>query len=82
MHSKRRMGSDIDKEHEMVSLRVLNHVKINVASDSPLSSLKHAFSVSKSGLSFSKKELQDAERKLKQALIEFHQKLRYLKSYS
>ncbi|XP_024995223.1 phosphate transporter PHO1 homolog 9-like isoform X2 [Cynara cardunculus var. scolymus] len=84
MHSKRRTGSDhrIDKEHEMVSLGVLNHVKINVASESPISSLKHAFSSSKSGVSFSKRELRDAERKLKQAFIEFHQKLRYLKSYS
>ncbi|PWA71366.1 SPX domain, EXS [Artemisia annua] len=81
--SKRRTGSDrITKEQEMVSLDVLNHVKINVMQETSILSLKNAFSDAKSRFLFNKKELRDAERKLKQALIEFHQKLRHLKSYS
>lgn len=81
--SKRRTGSDrITKEQEMVSLEVLNHVKINVMQETSILSLKNAFSDAKSRFLFNKKELRDAERKLKQAFIEFHQKLRHLKSYS
>lgn len=77
---KRRTGSDgVNEEHEMVSLDVLNHVKINVFTESPMSSLKNAFSSSKL---INKKEAKEAERKLKQAFIEYHQKLRHLKSYS
>lgn len=72
----------MDKEQEMVSLDVLNHVKINVMPETPRSSLKNAFGSSKLSFSFSKKELRNAEQKLKQAFIEFHQKLRQLKSYS
>ncbi|KAK9062503.1 hypothetical protein SSX86_019690 [Deinandra increscens subsp. villosa] len=71
------------KEQEMVcSSEFLNHVKINVTPETPISSLKTALSRSKLGLSFSQKEIRDAERKLKQAFIEFHRKLRQLKSYS
>nr|GEX21402.1 phosphate transporter PHO1 homolog 9-like isoform X2 [Tanacetum cinerariifolium] len=81
--SRRRTGSArITKEQEMVSLDVLNHVKINVMQETSISSLKNAFSQAKSRFLFNKKELRDAERKLKQAFIEFHQKLRHLKSYS
>ncbi|KAJ0551183.1 putative SPX domain-containing protein [Helianthus annuus] len=80
---KQRTGSDgLVKEQQMVSTDMLNHVKINVMPETPVSSLKTAFSSSKLGLSFRKKEMREAERKLKQAFIEFHQKLRHLKSYS
>lgn len=74
--------SKMRKEQEMVSTDILNHVKINV--ETPVASLKTALSRSrlKSGSSFSKKETRDAEQKLKQAFIEFHQKLRQLKSYA
>ncbi|KAD5961080.1 hypothetical protein E3N88_12553 [Mikania micrantha] len=75
-------GERVEKEQEMVSSDILNHVKINVTPETPISSLKTAFSRSKLGLSFNKKEIRDAERTLKQAFIEFHLKLRQLKSYS
>ncbi|CAH1437607.1 unnamed protein product [Lactuca virosa] len=82
-NGKRKMGSGrMDNEQEMVSLDVLNHVKINVMPETPRSSLKNAFGSSKLSFSFSKKELKNAEEKLNQAFIEFHQKLRQLKSYS
>ncbi|KAL4577276.1 hypothetical protein LXL04_013382 [Taraxacum kok-saghyz] len=82
-HGESKMGSGrMNKEHEMVSLDVLNDVKINVLPETPRSSLKNAFSSSKLNFSFSNKELKNAERKLKQVFIEFHLKLRQLKSYS
>ncbi|KAL8199435.1 hypothetical protein R6Q57_013003 [Mikania cordata] len=58
--------SDKIKEYQMASLDILKHIKINS---------------SKSDLHFSKKELRDAKEKLKQAFIEFHEKLRFLKNY-
>ncbi|KAI3799106.1 hypothetical protein L1987_34396 [Smallanthus sonchifolius] len=67
---------------EMVSLEVLNHVKINVTPESAVSTLKTIFDGTKSDLSFSKGELRTAKAKLKQAFIEFHRKLRLLKSYA
>ncbi|KAL1538729.1 phosphate transporter PHO1 9-like isoform X1 [Salvia divinorum] len=63
------------------SLDVLDHVKINVEPDTPASTLRNMVGSSKSDLSFSKDELTSAEEKLKQALNEFYQKLRFLKSY-
>ncbi|KAI3808659.1 hypothetical protein L1987_24616 [Smallanthus sonchifolius] len=69
-------------EQEMVSLDTLNHVKINVMHETPMTSLKTAFTRSKLGLPFSEMEIRDAEWKLKQAFIEFHLKLRQLKSYA
>ncbi|KAI7744195.1 hypothetical protein M8C21_020813 [Ambrosia artemisiifolia] len=67
---------------EMVSLEILNHVKINVAQESVLSAWKTIFDGTKSDLLFSKEELRTAYAKLKQAFVEFHRKLRILKSYS
>ncbi|KAL8199437.1 hypothetical protein R6Q57_013005 [Mikania cordata] len=58
--------SDKVKEYQMASLDILKYIKINS---------------SKSDLHFSKKELRDAKEKLKQAFIEFHEKLRFLKNY-
>ncbi|KAL8210987.1 hypothetical protein R6Q57_005424 [Mikania cordata] len=75
-------GERVEKEQEMVSSDILNHVKINVTPETPISSLKTAFNRSKLGLSFNKKEIREAERTLKQAFIEFHLKLRQLKNYS
>ncbi|CAA3017423.1 phosphate transporter PHO1 homolog 9-like [Olea europaea subsp. europaea] len=63
------------------SLQVLDHVKINVEPDTPVSTLKNVIMSSKSDLSFSKDELRKAEEKLRQAFIEFYRKLRLLKSY-
>lgn len=68
------MQQEID-QREMVSLDILNHVKMNVKPES-------MFDGTKSDLSFSRKELKTAHVKLKQAFVEFHRKLRLLKSYS
>ncbi|KAJ0469432.1 putative SPX domain-containing protein [Helianthus annuus] len=67
---------------KMVSLDILNHIKINVTPESGLSPpWRTIFDGTKSGLSFSKSELRTAQAKLKQAFVEFHRKLRLLKSY-
>ncbi|KAG6420945.1 hypothetical protein SASPL_117491 [Salvia splendens] len=63
-------------------LQVLEHVKINVDPDTPVSTLKNVIMSSKLELSFSKDELKRAEKKMRKAFIEFHQQLRLLKSYS
>ncbi|XVF58314.1 hypothetical protein PTKIN_Ptkin07bG0055900 [Pterospermum kingtungense] len=63
------------------SLDVLDHVKINVEPETPISTLKGVISSSKSDLSFSRQELRKAEGKITQALVEFYRKLRLLKSY-
>ncbi|XP_042021090.1 phosphate transporter PHO1 homolog 9-like isoform X3 [Salvia splendens] len=63
------------------SLEVLDHVKINVEPDTPVSTLRTMVGSSKSDLSFSKDELTKAEVQLRQALTEFYQQLRLLKSY-
>ncbi|XP_042060255.1 phosphate transporter PHO1 homolog 9-like isoform X2 [Salvia splendens] len=63
-------------------LQVLEHVKINVDPDTPVSTLKNVVMSSKLELSFSKDELRRAEKKMRKAFIEFHQQLRLLKSYS
>ncbi|XP_071915674.1 phosphate transporter PHO1 homolog 9 [Coffea arabica] len=62
-------------------LEVLDHVRVNVEPETPVSTLKNVFVSSKSDLSFSKEELKKAEDKIKQAFVQFHQKLRLLKSY-
>ncbi|KAI3520858.1 hypothetical protein L1887_10310 [Cichorium endivia] len=69
-------------QNKMVSLEILNSVKINVKPESAISTLKNILDGSKSDLSFSKGELRNAQTKLKQAFVEFHRKLRLLKSYS
>ncbi|XP_062009880.1 phosphate transporter PHO1 homolog 9-like [Rosa rugosa] len=63
-------------------LEILEHVKINVAPETPVSTLKGIILNSENQeLSFSKKELRKAEEQMKQAFNEFYQKLRLLKSY-
>ncbi|KAI3776965.1 hypothetical protein L1987_46758 [Smallanthus sonchifolius] len=78
-HQEKR--SDDVREYQMASLEVLNHIKINTTAETPLSAIKNVFHGSKSDLHFNKKELGDAKEKLKQAFIEFHEKLRLLKNY-
>ncbi|KAL6520404.1 hypothetical protein OROMI_032584 [Orobanche minor] len=63
------------------SLEILDHVKINVDPDTPVSTLKNVIMSSKTDLSFSKDELRKAEEKLRLAFVEFYQELRLLKSY-
>ncbi|KAF6171810.1 hypothetical protein GIB67_007331 [Kingdonia uniflora] len=63
--------------------QVLRHVKINIQPETPWLTLKGLITdVNTKSLSFSKEELRDAEEQLKIVFIEFHQKLRLLKSYS
>ncbi|KAL3629397.1 hypothetical protein CASFOL_026619 [Castilleja foliolosa] len=75
---------DVIHEVEMsrpAPLEVLDHVKINVDPDTPVSTLRNVIKSSKIDLSFSKDELRKAEDKLRQAFIEFYRQLRLLKSY-
>lgn len=83
-------GNYVEQTHSNTSLErfrpasveILDHVKINVtAPDTPVSTLKRLLLSSKSGESFSSKELRKAEEQISIALKEFHYKLRLLKSY-
>ncbi|CAN6574751.1 unnamed protein product [Malus baccata var. baccata] len=63
-------------------LEVLNHIKINVVPETPVSTIKSIFQPNtKPDLSFSKKELKKVEEQMTQAFSEFYKKLRLLKSY-
>lgn len=62
-------------------LEVLDHVKINVDAETPVSTLRKAIGSSTLELSFSKDELRRAEEKLRKAFVEFYQHLRLLKRY-
>ncbi|KAL4333147.1 hypothetical protein GQ457_07G002240 [Hibiscus cannabinus] len=63
-------------------LNVLDHVKINVELESPVSILRSVIKSSKSDdLLFGKQELRTAEEKISQAFVEFYRKLRLLKNY-
>ncbi|KAL3525909.1 hypothetical protein ACH5RR_014281 [Cinchona calisaya] len=62
-------------------LEVLDHIRINVEPETPVSTLKNVFISSKSDLSFSKEELEKVQEKIKQAFVQFHQKLRFLKRF-
>ncbi|KAI7750442.1 hypothetical protein M8C21_004695, partial [Ambrosia artemisiifolia] len=74
--------TEVAKGYMMASLEVLNHVKINAAPETPLSTIKNVFKALSLDLNFNKSEVKVAEEKLKQAFIEFHQKLRFLKNYA
>ncbi|KAK1432882.1 hypothetical protein QVD17_09784 [Tagetes erecta] len=68
--------------YKMASLEVLNHVKLNATSGTPRSTVKNVFKSLNFDLHFNKTEVRNAEEKLKQAFIEFHEKLRILKNYA
>ena len=72
---------DDAKEHKMASLDVLNRIKLNVTIETPVSTMRRVFNSLSSDLQFNKNELKEAQGKLKQAFIEFYEKLRYLKNY-
>lgn len=57
------------------SMNILNHVKLNEAIQTHFSSSKQT------QLNFSKENLKKIEKQLKQAFIEFYQKLTLLKNY-
>ncbi|XP_042488553.1 phosphate transporter PHO1 homolog 3-like isoform X2 [Macadamia integrifolia] len=62
-------------------LQVLEHFKINVTDETPWSILKSVLVGSDHELTFSREELRKIEEQLERAFIEFHQKLRSIKSY-
>lgn len=62
-------------------LSILDHVKVNIDPDTPVSTLRNTIGSSRSDLSFTKDELKQAEEKLRVAFVEFYQHLRLLKSY-
>ncbi|XP_041004467.1 phosphate transporter PHO1 homolog 9-like [Juglans microcarpa x Juglans regia] len=62
------------------SLEVLDHVKLNITPETPVSTLKKILT-SDVALSFTKKELRKAEERMIQAFIEFYRKLQLLKRY-
>ncbi|KAI3462918.1 hypothetical protein Pfo_019581 [Paulownia fortunei] len=63
------------------SVEVLDHIKINVDPDTPVSTLRNVIMSSKSDPSFSEEELRKVEEKLRRAFVEFYLQLRLLKSY-
>lgn len=62
-----------------LQLEVLDHIRINVIPETPVSTIKSIFQ--QNYLSFSKNELRKVEEQMRQAFSEFYQKLRLLKSY-
>lgn len=68
------------KRFKPASLEVLDHVKINVEPETPVSTLKGVI-MSKAERPFTKNELKKAEDLMTIAFVEFYHKLRLLKSY-
>lgn len=63
------------------SLEVLDHVKLHITPETPVSTLKNILMSSDVPLSFTKKELRKAEERMIQAFIEFYRRLQLLKRY-
>lgn len=81
-NQRKATGGKLDIEgFQPASLEVLNHVKINVEHETPVSTMKNIISCLQSDLSYSREELRKAEQLMTRAFIEFYQKLRLLKSY-
>ncbi|KAK6913291.1 EXS, C-terminal [Dillenia turbinata] len=76
-------GKAIHVGYRTAPLEVLDHVKINVTCETPMSTLKSILMTLnlKSDNSFSKNELKKVEEQMKQAFIIFYQKLGLLRSY-
>jgi hypothetical protein len=64
-------------------MEILDHVKIDNALESPISTIKNVFTDSNDNneLSFNKEELQKVEKQLRLVFVEFYQKLLHLKDY-
>ncbi|KAG7985339.1 hypothetical protein I3843_03G020700 [Carya illinoinensis] len=62
------------------SLEVLDHVKLNITPETPVSTLKNILN-SNVALSFTKKELRKVEERMIKAFTEFYRKLQLLKRY-
>ncbi|KAL5807813.1 hypothetical protein ACOSQ3_028504 [Xanthoceras sorbifolium] len=76
-----RRKSGVIKGFRPASLEILDHVKIKIEPETPVSTLKGVLSGSISDMTFTKRELQKAEELMTRAFVEFYQKLRLLKSY-
>ncbi|RZB86506.1 Phosphate transporter PHO1-like 10 [Glycine soja] len=64
-------------------LEILQHVKVDNVPQSPISTIKKAFTDSSDNeLSFSKEELRKVKEQLRLVFVEFYQKLLHLKDYS
>ncbi|XP_054793044.1 phosphate transporter PHO1 homolog 3-like isoform X2 [Prosopis cineraria] len=80
--------SQTDKEKDNsntkpASLEVLDRVRLNNTPETPCSTIKSFLNYStQTELQFNRKNLKKVEEQLKQAFIEFYQKLRLLKNYS
>ncbi|KAK8695841.1 hypothetical protein V6N13_000988 [Hibiscus sabdariffa] len=70
-----------DRHFRPAALNVLDHVKINVELETPISILRSVIKSSKSDMLFDRQELRTAEEKISEAFVEFSRKLRLLKSY-
>lgn len=64
-------------------MEILEHVKIDDALQSPISTVKNVFTDSNDNnqLSFNKEELKKVEKQLRLVFVEFYQKLLHLKDY-
>lgn len=76
--------SEMSEQHQdkIASLEVLNRVKINATTETPRSTLRGVFNSLNVDFHYNKNEIKNAQGKLKQAFIEFHEKLRFLKNYT
>lgn len=64
-------------------LKILQHVKFNTNQETPRSTIKGFLNLpNQADLKFTEDNLKKAEEQLKDALVEFYNKLRLLKSYS
>jgi hypothetical protein len=72
-----------DEAHSNYPMEILDHVKIDNALESPISTIKNVFTDSNDNneLSFNKEELQKVEKQLRLVFVEFYQKLLHLKDY-
>ncbi|XP_075082677.1 phosphate transporter PHO1 homolog 9-like [Nicotiana tabacum] len=78
---KRDTANTKHMEFRPAPLEILDHIKINLEPETPVSTLKNIIHTSKSNLSFSKEELRKAEEQMRKAFVEFYQKLRLLKNF-
>ncbi|ESQ32597.1 hypothetical protein EUTSA_v10005314mg [Eutrema salsugineum] len=62
-------------------VEVLDHIKLKIEPETPLTTLKCMIMGLTSEQTFSKSELKRAEELMSRAFVEFYQKLRFLKSY-
>lgn len=62
-------------------VEMLDHIKLKIEPETPLSTLKCMILGLTNEQTFSKVELKRAEELMSRAFVEFYQKLRFLKSY-